>query len=437
MTSVSRCAGHVPLGEAAFRGVPREHLRHRKAGRRWSSGEAVLPDRTRGGGVDPGRPVRPRRRDPGRGLGGRISPDPPQETLADIAAEYGRRVGGRRGNTTVTVGRWPRCNMVGYEPELRRRWSFATARFARRPENPEMICRMNVAFVGGLLEGTQSPTLHAVLSPSSRAVLRRRHPIASSRLRRPPRHVRCRSPARSTASLASNNTNEYSRYCEVGSGVPAWDVPPDPRRSGATLAAILIGIVVTLDFPSGLIVWVIFSVIYQPLENNLLPAVRVPAHGGAAPAARDRRDPRRGKRAGRARRAARDPDRGRGADRGEGLVGAAQAAAVAAASRTSRPAHPGPAFPSPPAKRAPGRIMLLAFAVGRRSAQAGGALMKDSRLSESRVAWPGLGSPTRYSVRSCNEGTDPGVNGTVSHPAMDRRPDPSLMRNARGRTGGC
>ena len=40
---------------------------------------------------------------------------------------------------------------------------------------------------------------------------------------------------------------------------------------GATLAAILIGVVVTIEsFPTGLIVWVVFSVVYQQVENNLL-----------------------------------------------------------------------------------------------------------------------------------------------------------------------
>jgi predicted PurR-regulated permease PerM len=40
---------------------------------------------------------------------------------------------------------------------------------------------------------------------------------------------------------------------------------------GATLAAFLIGIVVAIqDFPTGLIIWVIFSIVYQQVENNLL-----------------------------------------------------------------------------------------------------------------------------------------------------------------------
>ena len=58
--------------------------------------------------------------------------------------------------------------MVGYEPTtagdevLLRNCPFR--RVAQ--VNPEVICRMNVAFVGGLLEGAHAPTLRAVLSPS-------------------------------------------------------------------------------------------------------------------------------------------------------------------------------------------------------------------------------------------------------------------------------
>jgi predicted ArsR family transcriptional regulator len=32
---------------------------------------------------------------------------------------------------------------------------------------PEIICQMNLAFVAGVLAGTQSRSLHAVLSPST------------------------------------------------------------------------------------------------------------------------------------------------------------------------------------------------------------------------------------------------------------------------------
>jgi predicted PurR-regulated permease PerM len=40
---------------------------------------------------------------------------------------------------------------------------------------------------------------------------------------------------------------------------------------GATIAAILIGIVTAIeDFPTALIVWIVFAVVYQQFENNML-----------------------------------------------------------------------------------------------------------------------------------------------------------------------
>ena len=191
---------------------------------------------------------------------------------------------------------------------------------------------------------------------------------------------------------------------------------------GATLAAILIGIVVTLeDFPTGLIVWVIFSVVYQQVENNLLqPFVyrrTVALHPllvivailagasvlgvlGALLAI---------------------TDRGRGADRGEGLVGAAQAATVAAArGRAARRARNGPprarrlgrrpsGRTTPTArryKRSRVRFDLLVFAVGARSARWDERSCRTRAARRSRVARPGLGS-LRGTRTYCKEGTRP------------------------------
>ena len=98
------------------------------------------------------------------------SPDSPLESLADVAAEYGRQVGRRArardgGSRLLTALR-----VIGYEPALSgddvvlRNCPFRHVAQAR----PEIICRqMNLAFVAGVLAGTQSRSLHAVLSPST------------------------------------------------------------------------------------------------------------------------------------------------------------------------------------------------------------------------------------------------------------------------------
>jgi len=93
---------------------------------------------------------------------------PPLESLADAAAEYGRQVGRRtraRGgaNRLLTA-----LNVIGYEPAtagrdvVLRNCPFRHVAQAR----PEIICSMNLAFVAGVLAGTQSRS-HAVLSPSA------------------------------------------------------------------------------------------------------------------------------------------------------------------------------------------------------------------------------------------------------------------------------
>jgi predicted ArsR family transcriptional regulator len=97
------------------------------------------------------------------------STGPPQGTLDDVAAEYGRRVGAsaeeHNGDSRLITA----LRIVGYEPTttgedvVLRNCPFRHV----AQVNPEVICRMNVAFVAGVLEGVQAPSLHAVLSPSS------------------------------------------------------------------------------------------------------------------------------------------------------------------------------------------------------------------------------------------------------------------------------
>jgi predicted ArsR family transcriptional regulator len=92
----------------------------------------------------------------------------PQESLADVAAEYGRQVGSQArahddGSRLLTALR-----IVGYEPALSgddmvlRNCPFRHVAQVR----PEVVCRMNLAFVAGVLAGTKSRSLHAVPSPS-------------------------------------------------------------------------------------------------------------------------------------------------------------------------------------------------------------------------------------------------------------------------------
>jgi predicted ArsR family transcriptional regulator len=97
------------------------------------------------------------------------SPDSPLESLADVAVEYGRQVGrrarARDGGTRLLTA----LRVIGYEPALSgddvvlRNCPFRHVARAR----PEIICQMNLAFVAGVLAGTKSRALHAVLSPST------------------------------------------------------------------------------------------------------------------------------------------------------------------------------------------------------------------------------------------------------------------------------
>jgi predicted ArsR family transcriptional regulator len=97
------------------------------------------------------------------------SSDSPRESLADVAAEYGRQVGRRArarngGSRLLTALR-----VIGYEPALSgedvvlRNCPFRHVAQAR----PEIVCEMNLAFVAGVLAGTKSRSLHAVPSRST------------------------------------------------------------------------------------------------------------------------------------------------------------------------------------------------------------------------------------------------------------------------------
>ena len=97
------------------------------------------------------------------------SPEPPLESLVHVAAEYGRQVGkrvrARNGDSRLLTA----LRVIGYEPAtsgdevVLRNCPFRHVAQAR----PEIICEMNVAFVAGVLAGTKSRSLHAVLSPST------------------------------------------------------------------------------------------------------------------------------------------------------------------------------------------------------------------------------------------------------------------------------
>ena len=97
------------------------------------------------------------------------SSDPPVDSLADVAAEYGRQVGRRTRARKESSRLLTALRVIGYEPAtsgddvVLRNCPFRHVAQAR----PEIICNMNLAFVAGLLAGTKSRSLHAVLSPST------------------------------------------------------------------------------------------------------------------------------------------------------------------------------------------------------------------------------------------------------------------------------
>jgi predicted ArsR family transcriptional regulator len=93
----------------------------------------------------------------------------PQERLGGVAAEYGRQVGtrarARNGDSRLLTA----LRFIGYEPAMAgadvvlRNCPFRHVAQAR----PDVICQMNLAFVAGVVAGTRSRSLHAVLSPST------------------------------------------------------------------------------------------------------------------------------------------------------------------------------------------------------------------------------------------------------------------------------
>jgi predicted ArsR family transcriptional regulator len=95
--------------------------------------------------------------------------DPPLESLGEVAAEYGRQIGrrtrSRKGGSRILTA----LDVIGYEPAtsgdevVLRNCPFRQVAQAR----PEIICRMNLAFVAGVLAGTHSRSHRAVLSPST------------------------------------------------------------------------------------------------------------------------------------------------------------------------------------------------------------------------------------------------------------------------------
>jgi predicted ArsR family transcriptional regulator len=97
------------------------------------------------------------------------SPDSPLESLTDVAAEYGRQVGKRTRRRNGSSRLLTALNVIGYEPAtsgddvVLRNCPFRNVAQAR----PEIICQMNLAFVAGVVAGTQSRSLHAVLSRST------------------------------------------------------------------------------------------------------------------------------------------------------------------------------------------------------------------------------------------------------------------------------
>jgi predicted ArsR family transcriptional regulator len=97
------------------------------------------------------------------------SGDPPQRVLADVAGAYGQEVGRRARARSGDNRLLSALRVVGYEPAVAdddvvlRNCPFRHVAKAR----PDVICQMNVAFVAGVLAGTKSRSLHAVLSPSA------------------------------------------------------------------------------------------------------------------------------------------------------------------------------------------------------------------------------------------------------------------------------
>ena len=92
----------------------------------------------------------------------------PQDTLAVVAAEYGRQVGQQMTEGADDGGLLTALRGLGYEPAINgdevvlRNCPFRRVAQAQ----PEVVCQMNLAFVAGVLASSPTPALHAVLSPS-------------------------------------------------------------------------------------------------------------------------------------------------------------------------------------------------------------------------------------------------------------------------------
>ena len=122
---------------------------------------------------------------------------------------------------------------------------------------------------------------------------------------------------------------------------------------GATIAAVLIGIVTLFnDFPTDTIVWTVWAIVYQQLENNLVqPQIQKRTVERAA-VRRARRGAVRQRAARRARRARRDPRRRVDPDRDPRVVDVAERGARAAPrdprrhELDGRPAGPAAAAPA-------------------------------------------------------------------------------------------
>jgi predicted ArsR family transcriptional regulator len=95
--------------------------------------------------------------------------DHPHATLAGVAAEYGRQVGVEASAHDGDSRMLAALRVTGYEPStsgddvVLRNCPFQHVAAAL----PEVICRMNLAFIEGVLAGAQATSFRAVLSPSA------------------------------------------------------------------------------------------------------------------------------------------------------------------------------------------------------------------------------------------------------------------------------
>lgn len=94
--------------------------------------------------------------------------DPSHDTVAAVAAEYGRQVGQQMTANAGDKALLAALRVIGYEPAIEgdevmlRNCPFRQVAEKQR----DVICRMNLAFVAGVVTGSRTPSLRAVLSPS-------------------------------------------------------------------------------------------------------------------------------------------------------------------------------------------------------------------------------------------------------------------------------